>query len=188
MRYAVDVQSADPVEEEEKGRDELAPVRQREAHEGEVILHEDGEAQNPSGRQQKRAKDEDRAHRPLAPRVGVFAHLGDHQQLQAEDRDHDGEGHHAPDGNHAHAQPLHVGQPQVGAALQDAAVADGAEVPQPEELAPRQQPAAVADGDGREDDGDGHAQDDQAPDQRLEEGFLRSPLRQQPLRLQGKEK
>lgn len=49
VREAVDVKSADPVKEEEKGSDELAPVRQREAREGEVILHEDGEAQNPGG-------------------------------------------------------------------------------------------------------------------------------------------
>lgn len=46
---AVDVKSTNPIKEEEKGSDELTPVRQREACEGEVILHEDGEAQNPSG-------------------------------------------------------------------------------------------------------------------------------------------
>lgn len=49
MRYAVDVEPADPVEEEEEGGNELTPVRQREACEGEMILHEDQEAQNPSG-------------------------------------------------------------------------------------------------------------------------------------------
>lgn len=49
VRYAVDVEPADPVEEEEEGGNELTPVRQREACEGEMILHEDQEAQNPSG-------------------------------------------------------------------------------------------------------------------------------------------
>lgn len=185
VREAVDVKSADPVKEEEKGGDELAPVRQREAREGEVILHEDGEAQNPGGRQQKRAEDEDGAHRPLPPRVGILADLGHHQQLQAEYGDHDGEGHHASYGDHPHAQPLHPGQAEVGDAFQDAAVAEGAEVPQSEELPPREEPAAIADGDGRQDHRYRHAQDDQAPDERLKEGLLRSPVRQQPLRLKG---
>lgn len=46
---AVDVKSADPVKEEEKGSNELAPVSQCEAREGEVILHKDGEAQDTGG-------------------------------------------------------------------------------------------------------------------------------------------
>jgi len=185
VREAVDVKSTDPVKEKEKGSDELTPVRQREAHEGEMILHEDGEAQNPGGRQQKRAEDENRSHRPLTPCVGVLADLGHHQELQAKYGDHNGEGHHAPDGNHPQAQPLHVGQAEVSDAPEDAAIANGAEVPQSEELPPREEPAAVADGDGRQDHRYGHAQDDQAPDERLEEGFPRSPVHQQPLRLKG---
>lgn len=46
---AVDVKSTDPIKEEEKGSNELTPVCQCEAREGEVILHQDGEAQNTSG-------------------------------------------------------------------------------------------------------------------------------------------
>lgn len=49
LRYAVDVEPTDPVEEEEEGSNELTPVRQCEAREGEMILHEDQEAQNPGG-------------------------------------------------------------------------------------------------------------------------------------------
>ncbi|PKU36313.1 hypothetical protein llap_13380 [Limosa lapponica baueri] len=185
VREAVDVKSADPIKEEEKGSDKLTPVRQCEAREGEVILHEDGEAQNPSGRQQKRAQDENRAHRPLPPRVGVLADLGHHQELQAKYGNHNGKGHHASDGNHPHAQPFHLGQAEVSDTLQDAAIANGAEVPQSKELPPREEPAAITDGDGRQDHCYGHAQDDQAPDERLKEGFLRSPVRQQPLCLKG---
>lgn len=46
---AVDVKSADSVKEEEEGSNELTPVCQREACESEVILHQDGEAQNTGG-------------------------------------------------------------------------------------------------------------------------------------------
>lgn len=49
MCEAVDVKSTDPVKEKEKSSSEFTPVCQREACEGEVILHEDGEAQNTSG-------------------------------------------------------------------------------------------------------------------------------------------
>lgn len=111
--------------------------------------------------------------------------MGHHQQLQAEYGNYNSKGHHAPDGNHPHAQPLHPGQAEVGDTLEDAVIADGAEVPQSKELPPRKEPAAVADGDGGQDHGYCHAQDDQAPDERLKEGFLWSPVRQQPLRLKG---
>lgn len=182
---AVDVKSTDPIKEEEKCSNELTPVCQRETCEGEVILHEDGEAQNTSGRQQKRDEDENGTHCPFPPCIGIIADLGHHQQLQAKYGNHNSKRHHAPDGNHPHAQPLHLGQAEVGDTLQDAVVAKGAEVPQSKELPPRKEPAAIADGDGRQDHGYRHAQDDQAPDERLKEGFLWSPVRQQLLRLKG---
>lgn len=49
VREAVDVKSTDLIKGEEKGSDELTPIHQREAHEGEVILYKDGGAWNPSG-------------------------------------------------------------------------------------------------------------------------------------------
>lgn len=118
--------------------------------------------------------------------MGIVADLGHHQQLQPEYGNHNSKGHHAPDGNRPHAQSLHLGQAEVGDTPQDTVVANGAEVPQSEELPPRKEPAAIADGDGRQDHGYGHAQDDQAPDERLKEGFLWSPVCQQLLRLKGK--
>lgn len=111
--------------------------------------------------------------------------MGHHQQLQPKYGNNNSKGHHAPDGNHPHAQPLHLGQPEVCDTLQDTVVAKGAEVPQSEELPPRKEPAAIADGDGRQDHGYGHAQDDQAPDKCLKEGFLWSPVCQQLLHLKG---
>lgn len=185
MCEAVDVKSADSIKEEEKGSNELTPVCQSEACEGEVILHQDWEAQNTSGWQQKRDEDENGTHCPFPPCIGIIADLGHHQQLQPKYGNHNSKGHHAPDGNHPQAQSFHLGQAEVCHTLQDTVVANGAEVPQSKELPSCKEPAAVADGDGRQDHGYGHAQDDQAPDERLKEGFLWPPVCQQLLHLKG---
>lgn len=181
---AVDVEATACVQEEEEGGSELAPERQGEADERDLVPEGDHKAQEPPGGQDERDEEEDAAEGPLAPCVGVLAHLGHHEELQAENGSHHGQGAHAAGQGHARSQPRHAGPAQVSEAVWPGLVGAGAEVPQPKQAVLSQEPVAVTDGDRREDHGQGGTHDDEGPDEGFEEGPLGPPLAQQPLGLQ----
>lgn len=114
----------------------------------------------------------------------VFTHLGHHEELQAQNGDHHSQGAHAAGQDHAHGQPGHVGLAQVSEAAWPRLVGGSAEVPEPKEAVLSQQPVAIADGDGGEDQGQGGAHNDEDPDEGFQEGPLGPPLGQQPLGLE----
>lgn len=184
MGDAVDVKAADGVQEEEEGGGELAPEHQSEADERDLVPEEDHKTQKARRGEDERDEEEDGAQGPLAPCVEVLTHLGYHEELQAKNGSHHGQGTPAADQDHAHSQPWHVGLTQVSEALWPSLIGGGTEMPQPKEAVLSQEPVAITDGDRGEDHGQGSTHDDEGPDEGFKEGPTGPPLAQQPLGLE----
>lgn len=180
MGEAVDVKAADSIEEEEGRGRELTPERQGEAGERGLAPEEDHKAQEPRRGEAERDQEQDGAQGPLAPGVGVLTHLGHHEQLQAKNGDHHGQGAHTADQDHAHGQPWHVGLTQVSEAEWPGLIGVGAEVPQPKEAVLSQEPVTITDGDRGQDHGEGSTDSDVGPDEGFREGAWGPPLAQHP--------
>lgn len=183
MGDAVDVKAADGVQEEEEGGGELAPEHQSEADECDLVPEEDHKTQKARRGEDERDEEEDGAQGPLAPCVEVLTHLGYHEELQAKNGSHHGQGTPAADQDHAHSQPWHMRLTQVSEALWPSLIEGGTEVPQPKEAVLSQEPVAITDGDRGEDHGQGSTHDDEGPDEGFKERPMGPPLAQQPLGL-----
>lgn len=181
MGDAVDVKAADGVQEEEEGGGELAPEHQSEADERDLVPEEDHKTQKARRGEDERDEEEDGAQGPLAPCVEVLTHLGYHEELQAKNGSHHGQGTPAADQDHAHSQPWHMRLTQVSEALWPSLIEGGTEVPQPKEAVLSQEPVAITDGDRGEDHGQGSTHDDEGPDEGFKERPMGPPLAQQPL-------
>lgn len=184
MGDAVDVKAADGVQEEEEGGGELAPEHQSEADERDLVPEEDHKTQKARRGEDERDEEEDGAQGPLAPCVEVLTHLGYHEELQAKNGSHHGQGTPAADQDHAHSQPWHMRLTQVSEALWPSLIEGGTEVPQPKEAVLSQEPVAITDGDRGEDHGQGSTHDDEGPDEGFKERPMGPPLAQQPLGLE----